>query len=39
MAERTHSKFQQKVIKRYYDNLDHIGLLSASRAGDGTVSI
>lgn len=29
MAERTHSKFQQKVIKRYYDNLDHIGLQRA----------
>ncbi len=29
MAERAHSKYQQKVIKRYYDNLDAIGLQRA----------
>ena len=29
MTERSHSKFQQKVIKRYYDNLDAIGLQRA----------
>ena len=26
MNERSHTKFQQKVIKRYYDNLDSISL-------------
>lgn len=29
MAKQEHSKFQQKVIKRYYDNLDSIGLQRA----------
>lgn len=29
MAERAHTKYQQKVIKRYYDNLDAIGLQRA----------
>ena len=29
MTERSHSKFQKKVIKRYYDNLDAIGLQRA----------
>jgi len=29
MAERSHTKYQQKVIKRYYDNLDAIGLQRA----------
>ncbi len=29
MAEREHSKFQKKVIKRYYDSLDSIGLQRA----------
>lgn len=29
MAERAHSKYQQKVIKRYYDNIDNIGLQRA----------
>jgi hypothetical protein len=29
MAERSHTKYQQKVIKRYYDNVDAIGLQRA----------
>lgn len=29
MNERNHTKFQQKVIKRYYDNLDAISLQRA----------
>ncbi len=29
MTERSHTKYQQKVIKRYYDNLDAIGLQRA----------
>lgn len=29
MTERAHSKYQQKVIKRYYDNIDNIGLQRA----------
>ncbi|MCA9130637.1 MAG: hypothetical protein KDB22_26295 [Planctomycetales bacterium] len=28
-TERNHSKYQQKVIKRYYDNRDAIGLQRA----------
>lgn len=28
-ADRSHSKYQQKVIKRYYDNQDSIGLQRA----------
>ena len=29
MAENNYSKFQQKVIRRYYDNADSIGLQRA----------
>ena len=29
MTERSHTKYTQKVIKRYYDNLDAIGLQGA----------
>ena len=29
MTEKNYSKFQQKVIKRYYDNRDSIGLQRA----------
>jgi hypothetical protein len=29
MSPKDYSKFQQKVIKRYYDNQDSIGLLRA----------
>lgn len=29
MAEKNHSRYQQKVIKRYYENADAIGLQRA----------
>ncbi len=29
MSDKNHSKYQQKVIKRYYDNMDSIGLQRA----------